>query len=183
MHIIRYEDIVLQPRPVLTELMKFILNVQTIEGTLIEKYIELACQERAPEIYKPRKGRVHANISKFRPTHLDYMQTYASELIDKFGYQDLFTVYETENAVGVPTVHYKHPNALESPLGSTGTLRELNQVSLDKSIYNLHESDEVLSIMVNEPALLLRKKNAIFPEGRTSYRFKHALRRHVTING
>ena len=44
--------------------------------------------------------------------HLDYMQTYASELINKFGYQDLFVIYETENAVGVPTVHYKHPNAL-----------------------------------------------------------------------
>ena len=37
--------------------------------------------------------------------------------------------------------------------------------------------------MINEPALLLRKKNAIFPEGRTSYRFKNALRHKVMING
>lgn len=48
---------------------------------------------------------------------------------------------------------------------------------------NLYESDEVTSIMINYPALLLRKKSALYPEGRTSYRFKHALRRHVTVAG
>ncbi len=44
-------------------------------------------------------------------------------------------------------------------------------------MYNLFESDEVTSIMMNYPALLLRKKNVLYPEGRTSYRFKHALRK------
>lgn len=47
----------------------------------------------------------------------------------------------------------------------------------------MFESDEVISIMANYPALLLRKKSALYPEGRTSYRFKHALRRQVTVNG
>ena len=37
--------------------------------------------------------------------------------------------------------------------------------------------------MINYPALLLRKKCALYPEGRTSYRFKHALRRQVTVAG
>ncbi len=50
-------------------------------------------------------------------------------------------------------------------------------------MYNLFESDEVTSIMMNYPALLLRKKNVLYPEGRTSYRFKHALRKQVTVNG
>ena len=50
-------------------------------------------------------------------------------------------------------------------------------------MYNLFESDEVTSIMINYPALLLRKKSALYPEGRTSYRFKHALRRQVTVAG
>lgn len=89
-HVIRYEDIVLQPRPVLTELLKFILNVQSLEGTLVERYIELACQEKAPEVYKPRKGRVNANMAKFKPVHLEYMMSYAADLIHKFGYDDLF---------------------------------------------------------------------------------------------
>ena len=64
-HVIRYEDVVLAPKPALTELLKFILNVESLEGTRVEKYIELACQEKAPEIYKPRKGRVNNNMMKF----------------------------------------------------------------------------------------------------------------------
>ena len=47
----------------------------------------------------------------------------------------------------------------------------------------MFESDEVTSIMINYPKLLLRKKSALYPEGRTSYRFKHALRRQVTVAG
>ena len=50
-------------------------------------------------------------------------------------------------------------------------------------MYNLFESDEVTSIMINYPALLLRKKSALYPEGRTSYRFKHQLRKQVTVHG
>ena len=77
MHIIRYEDITLQPKPTLTELIKFILNVRSIEGTKVERYIELACMEIAPEVYKPRKGKVNANMAKFKPVHLDFMYNYA----------------------------------------------------------------------------------------------------------
>ena len=35
-HIIRYEDIVLNPEPALTDLLKFVLNVNSIEGTRVE---------------------------------------------------------------------------------------------------------------------------------------------------
>lgn len=89
-HVIRYEDIVLDPRATLTELIKFILNVRTLEGTRVEKYIELACRETAPEVYKPRKGKVNANMAKFQPIHLDFMYNYARELIEKFAYQQFF---------------------------------------------------------------------------------------------
>ena len=50
-------------------------------------------------------------------------------------------------------------------------------------MYNLFENDEVMSVMINYPALLLRKKSALYPEGRTSYRFKNELRRQVTVAG
>lgn len=48
-------------------------------------------------------------------------------------------------------------------------------------MFNANESDEVTSIFINYPALLLRKKSEKYPEGRTSYRFKRYLRRKVTI--
>jgi hypothetical protein len=64
-HIIRYEDILRDPKPTMTKLFKFILNISHIEGTLIEHYIDLAVKEKAPEIYKPREGKVNSNIEKF----------------------------------------------------------------------------------------------------------------------
>ena len=42
-HIIRYEDICQKPEPTMTELIKYILNVDSLEGTKVEKYITLAC--------------------------------------------------------------------------------------------------------------------------------------------
>lgn len=65
MHIIRYEDICKNAQNSFTELFKFILNVETLEGSLIEKRIELAAREKAPEVYKPRKGLVNGNKEKF----------------------------------------------------------------------------------------------------------------------
>ena len=62
-------------------------------------------------------------------------------------------------------------------------VKEFNKKSLKKSIYNLYENDEICSIMINYPALLLRKKSALYPEGRTSYRFKRQLRNLVTVHG
>ncbi len=85
--------------------------------------------------------------------------------------------------MGVTT--YSSPNLgqIEEPIGNLQMIRAFNSESLEKSMFNLFESEEVTSIMINYPALLLRKKSALYPEGRTSYRFKNALRRQVTVAG
>ena len=49
----------------MTDLIRFIFNTEAIDQTLLSQYIELASVERAPEIYKPRKGKVHGNSEKF----------------------------------------------------------------------------------------------------------------------
>lgn len=43
-HIMRYEDICQRPEPTMRDLVKFILNVETLEGTKVDQYITLACQ-------------------------------------------------------------------------------------------------------------------------------------------
>jgi len=48
-------------------------------------------------------------------------------------------------------------------------------------MFNLYQVDEITSIYINYPALLLRKKSEVYPNGRTSHRFKNQLRRRVTI--
>lgn len=66
MHIIRYEDILGNPKQAMMKLMRFILNdTSSLEGTVIERYVDLTVQEKAPEIYKPRQGQVNSNADKF----------------------------------------------------------------------------------------------------------------------
>lgn len=145
----------------MTKLLSFILNTPSLEGTNIEKYIDLAVKEKAPEIYKPREGKVNFNLEKFNKDHLRFMYEYAKDLINNLGYDETFT--------GVPSV-----------VPST-FIDSYNNESLKKSIYVANESEDITSIFINYPALLLRKKSMLYPEGRTSYRFKRALRRKVTI--
>jgi hypothetical protein len=64
-HIIRYEDIVSTPKYAMTELLKFVLNVESLEGTRLEKYIDLGTAIESPHIYKPRKGFIGKNSDKF----------------------------------------------------------------------------------------------------------------------
>jgi hypothetical protein len=105
------------------------------------------------------------------------MYNYAKDLIDRFGYQDLFKTQMLESAAGQTQNVPVHLSEFTQPVGNTLAIGAYNQESQRKSMYNLFESDEVTSIMINYPALLLRKKSVLYPEGRTSYRFKHALRK------
>ncbi|CDW83009.1 fbox domain containing protein [Stylonychia lemnae] len=160
-HLIRFEDILTDPRPTMIKLFKFILNTSHIEGTVIEKYIDLAVKEKAPEIYKPREGRVNTNMDKFNREQLDFMYNYAKEQLQYFGYDDTYTL----NKLGL----------------NSKFIDDFNNQNLEKSIFIQQEADEITSIFINYPALLLRKKSMLYPEGRTSYRFKRALRKKVTI--
>ena len=44
-HLIRYEDILDDPKPALMKLMGFLLNEYSLEGTRIEKYIDIAVKD------------------------------------------------------------------------------------------------------------------------------------------
>ena len=158
-HIVRYEDVLCNPKVTMVKLFRFLLNTSEVEGRNIEKYIDLAVSEKAPEIYKPREGKCNANLDKFNRDHLDFMYNYARELITNLGYDETFT--------GVPS--------------KSAFIDNYNEESFKKSMFNAHESDDITSIFINYPSLLLRKKSMLYPEGRTSYRFKRALRRKVTI--
>ena len=150
------------------ELMKFIFNVESIEGTTIQKFIDLhVTKNERPEVYKPRKGKVNGNLDKFSPELLRYMREYAGELITKLGYYDLF---RTDGEEGVLDTNPEF-------------VAKFNDESRGKSISDYNESSEVTSIMINFAQLLLRKKSPYYPEGSTSHRFKNALRKKVTVSG
>ena len=89
-HIIRFEDILENPKDTLSSLMRFILCVPTIENTIIEQYINLACKEAAPQKYKPRKGKINANLDKYGKAQLAALKNLAEEQIEQMGYTDYF---------------------------------------------------------------------------------------------
>ena len=95
-HIVRFEDILESPKDTLTSLMKFILCVPTIENTIIEQYIGLACKQAAPQVYKPRKGKINANLDKYGKAQLAALKELAEEQIEKMGYTDFFNKDCTE---------------------------------------------------------------------------------------
>jgi len=103
-------------------------------------------------------------MDKFNEGQLQFMYEYATDLIDKFGYTDLFI---------------KNTNKLNFGIGNY--IEDANERNLKFSMHVQFDADEVTSILANYPALLIRKKTEIYPDGRTSYRFKRFLRKKVTI--
>ena len=47
-HIIRFEDIMSDPEPILKSLLEFVLNVDDITDTKVEHYLKLAVKEDRP---------------------------------------------------------------------------------------------------------------------------------------
>ena len=78
------------PEPTLRGLLAFIMNVPSIDGTLVEKYLKMAVSEASPQIYKPRSGKVNCNFDKFNRAQLDSFVEYSYQYLRMFGYYDLF---------------------------------------------------------------------------------------------
>lgn len=91
--------------------MKFILNVPSIEGTIIESYINLNEKEQPPVIYKPRKGKINGNIEKFSEKMLEGMCITGGKMLKNFGYYHMFNEnYKQEP--GIPSWIQKWNNAV-----------------------------------------------------------------------
>lgn len=63
----RFEDVMTNPRQELKNLMKFILGMESTEGTVLEQRIEdvLAMGKEANQTYKPRSGGSNKNLINY----------------------------------------------------------------------------------------------------------------------
>mmetsp|Transcript_36582 Transcript_36582/g.35378 ORF Transcript_36582/g.35378 Transcript_36582/m.35378 type:complete len:108 (-) Transcript_36582:290-613(-) len=86
LHILRFEDVVTNPKENLMGLMKFLLDTKNLEGTHIEHYVNLACQEPLRQIYKPREGKINNNTDKYSLDQIQKLFEIAKEEIIRFGY-------------------------------------------------------------------------------------------------
>ena len=85
--VVRYEDLLSDPRSTLTDLFKFLLNQKNLSGTLIEKLIEKhTTTGTKKEVYKPRVGKINANISKYSKHQLKQLKQLAGQMFKRMGY-------------------------------------------------------------------------------------------------
>ena len=62
-YIFRYEDLVTDPEPVLNECFRFILDVPSIEGTVVEKRIKEVCMQgtAGKQVYEMKNSTINLN--------------------------------------------------------------------------------------------------------------------------
>ena len=86
----RYEDLKLRPQPVLTDLFRFILNVDSLEGTLCERRIKevTATGFSTKTIYalKSTSNSSCRNRHMYNEELMALMREELAELIDFWGY-------------------------------------------------------------------------------------------------
>ena len=92
----RYEDLILNPEPVLTELFCFLLGVDSIEGTVVEKRIhEVSSSNHSTKsVYKLKNTDVNLNKSK----HM-----YSKELKSELGeIMKSYIIFNGYSDIGLP---------------------------------------------------------------------------------
>ena len=65
----RFEDVVRDPSKELKEIFRFILGIESIEGTVIEHRINEVMQwsTERNQTYKPRQGGINKNLKNYLP--------------------------------------------------------------------------------------------------------------------
>lgn len=182
-YILRYEDILSKPLEVWTEAMCFLLNVESIKGTKIERYVQMAVEADRPMIYKPRAGMVGKNMGKFNQQQLAYMWNAAKDIITKLGYAHIF-----EESVGA-TFGWDDSSAAVNKTtigagdGDISWMREFNRTNLLKTIERFREGKYIHYVEVNHQRDLLRTSKKQSSKQRETMQFTNMLRDKVTVSG
>lgn len=116
-HFLRYEDLAENPKYVLTELFKFILEIETLEGTNIERRIEevLSKGHSATKLYDLKQidkkvNKYNKHFHRYSEEQIKRVKKELSKMIHFFGYdqregeQNPFGFFEYEEGEA-PTEH------------------------------------------------------------------------------
>ena len=90
---LRYEDLVLNPEPVLMELFAFLLDVESIKGSVVERRIQDYCAKgkKGGSVYKlkadPAKN-LSRNVGMYTDYQLEYLKDECRDFLYYFSYTD-----------------------------------------------------------------------------------------------
>lgn len=84
----RFEDIMANPEEELTKLFRFILGMDSLEGTVIEQRIKevIRMGSKKTQSYKPRSGGTNKNLENYLPEQIEFTKNYNEEIFHIFGY-------------------------------------------------------------------------------------------------
>lgn len=89
-YFIRFEDLTSNPKETLSDVFSYFLDVESIEGTIIEKRIEeiISPGQTNSLIYKPRigGGGTNSQMNNYTPEMVEYLKDSLSEMVHFFGY-------------------------------------------------------------------------------------------------
>ena len=74
----------------------------------MQQYINLACKEATPTVYKPRVGKIHYNREKYGSKQIENISKEMKDLIAKFNYGHFF---ENDGVEDVTNTWLKDHNA------------------------------------------------------------------------
>lgn len=74
----------------LVEIMKFVLGLESLEGTVIEQRIKevLSLGKEATQVYKPRSGGINKNMAHYTEDQIQLQMSVNEEFLHYFGYVD-----------------------------------------------------------------------------------------------
>ena len=92
LHICRYEDLIKQPEKELNDMFKFLLDLDSLEGTNAETRIKevVAMGSKATQTYnlKDTTGKFNINASRYTESQIEYMKEKIGDQLYFFGYSN-----------------------------------------------------------------------------------------------
>ena len=124
----RFEDVVKDPAKELKEVFRFILGMESIEGTVIERRVDevAAWSAEQNQSYKPRteaQTAVNKNLKNFRQVQLDQMKSDHEKLFHIFGY-----VKHAKNDNKTPLIDYEGKASKEN-VDNINYYKKLNEMA------------------------------------------------------
>ena len=97
MHWVRFEDLVTDPKATMKGVMSYLLTRENIDGTVCDKILDIVFKDKVPTAYEPRSGKMNASFEKYKPEQISGIYEECKEMIDFFGYKEIFINEKVEN--------------------------------------------------------------------------------------
>ena len=133
----RFEDVVKDPAKELKEVFRFILGMESIEGTVIEKRVDevAAWSQEQNQTYKPRTAASTAankNLKHYKQEQLDQMKADNEKLYHIFGY-----VKDDRNDNKTPLIDYEGKASKEN-VAKINHYKKLNELAWQRRMKIKH---------------------------------------------